>query len=332
VSKKTVPASVETDTPQQSDLFVCSNGSWTLKDDLATMDVPFFSLSKSVDTEIRKFTRGNKRTTIIPSAVGAANVFDKDLLLFAFSQIVEAQNKGLPVSRRVKVNSYDFLLGTERGDGGGAFERIIDMLRRLKGTNIETNIPTGGTVETRSFSFIEDYIVLSERKRKVSVPDATGKKSKKEVNNILSFEIILSEWAMNGLMEYEVLTLDRGYFKLEKPNERRIYEIARKHCGHQAVYKENIDDFAEKMGSKGARFKVRSSLKDIIKRDSLPEYHLALDDSKKVDDVVIYTRNQHTMSKYIIEKDLFKWYEALYRYDNWNKKADIANSSDRASI
>lgn len=304
---------------EQSSLFVAELTNWPAKDDLASMDVPIFSLSRSGDTEIRKYTRGNRKTTIIPSAAGAATVFDKDLLIYAVSQIIEARNRGLPVSRRVKINSYDFLISTERGDGGSAFDRIIDMLRRLKGTNIETNIPTGNQTTTQSFSLIEDYTVLSEKKRIVEVPGATGKGGdKKEVSRVLSFEIVLSEWLMQGLMQYEVLTIDKGYFKLGKPNEKRIYEIGRKHCGHQAMWKENIDDFAEKTGLKGPRFKVRAALKEIIKRDPLPEYHLALTTSEP-EEVVIYTRNQAMLSKYIITNDRYAWYDSLCRHDNSEK-------------
>ncbi|MCA9184408.1 MAG: replication initiator protein A [Pirellulaceae bacterium] len=31
-----------------------------------------------------------------------------------------------------------------------------------------------------------------------------------------------------------MLTLHRDYFRLRKPLERRVYEIARKHCGPKA--------------------------------------------------------------------------------------------------
>ncbi len=37
-----------------------------------------------------------------------------------------------------------------------------------------------------------------------------------------------------AIKAHEVLTLPPDYFRLRKPTERRIYEIARKHCGKQA--------------------------------------------------------------------------------------------------
>jgi hypothetical protein len=42
-----------------------------------------------------------------------------------------------------------------------------------------------------------------------------------------------------GVQRYqgkEVLTLHRDYFRLRKPLERRMYELARKHCGQQATW------------------------------------------------------------------------------------------------
>lgn len=303
-------------TAEQAKLFVCEYTNWPAKDDLASMDVPIFSLSKNGDTKIRKFIRGNRSTTIIPSSVGAATVFDKDLLIYAASQIIEAKNQGKPVSRTVRVESYDFLVATERSDGGAAFDNIIDMLRRLKGTNIESSVPTGGIVQTQSFSLIEDYKIISEKKR-TTVQSKVGKLSKvKETNKVLSFEFVLSEWLMNGLLNFEVLTLDHGYFKLSKPVEKRLYEIGRKHCGAQATYKENIDDFAEKVGLKGPRYKVRAMLKEIIRRDPLPEYHIALDETKALDDVVFYSRNTVLVSRHLIAHDLLTWYNELFRHDN----------------
>jgi plasmid replication initiation protein len=44
----------------------------------------------------------------------------------------------------------------------------------------------------------------------------------------------LSDWVFNAVAAREILTLSRDYFRLRKPLERRLYELARKHCGQQA--------------------------------------------------------------------------------------------------
>lgn len=56
------------------------------------MEFPIFSLAKNKDIETREYRRGNRVVRVIPSSVGAATVFDKDLLLYIASQLIEAKN------------------------------------------------------------------------------------------------------------------------------------------------------------------------------------------------------------------------------------------------
>ena len=77
------------------------------------------------DTKTREeYRRGAKVVRVIPSSVGAATVFDKDLLLYIASQIVEARNQERAVSRTVQIESIDFLVGTERGDGRASLSAL----------------------------------------------------------------------------------------------------------------------------------------------------------------------------------------------------------------
>lgn len=311
----------------QGDLFTCEIANWPIKDDIASMEFPLFSLAKRKDTKTREYRRGNKTVRIIPSSVGAATVFDKDLLLYIASQIVEARNQGLMPSRSVKISSIDFLLGTDRGDGAGSYERILDMLRRLRGTTIETNIPTGidKVTQTDGFAMIDTYTVLSGKKivRKV-LDKQTGKHKEVEVEKVFSFTVKISEWLYNGLMNFEVLTLDRGYFKLSSSIERRLYEIARKHCGDQAMWKINIDLLAEKIGTSQDRFRVREDIRKAIAEDALPQYRVALDSRAAPDDVVFYTRSTSKLSMELMRTNCASWYATLERHDNqdkWRKPA-----------
>lgn len=298
-------------------LFACDIANWPVKDDIASMEVPIFSLAKQKDTKTREYRRGAKVVRIIPSSVGAATVFDKDLLLYIASQIVEARNQARPVSRTVQIESIDFLTCTERGDGRASFERIIDMLRRLRGTTIETNIQTGGVRQTHGFSLIDTYNILSEHKRSEAHHDPeTNKSVRKNISRVIRFSVTISEWLYNGLMNYEVLTLDRGYFRLSKSIERRLYEIARKHCGDQALWKLSIDLLAEKIGTTQERYRFRDELRQAITGDRLPEYHLALDTRKNPDEVVFYTRNASKLAQELIRRQHYEWFHQLERHDN----------------
>ncbi|KZZ22959.1 hypothetical protein A3753_20300, partial [Sulfitobacter sp. HI0082] len=71
-----------------------------------------------------------------------------------------------------------------------------------------------------------------------------------------------------------VLTLSRDYFGLRKPLERRLYELARKHCGHQRSWQVSVETLLKKSGSNSPRRVFRKMIRDIIAADHLPDYQL----------------------------------------------------------
>lgn len=291
--------------PQQLELVLADMVDVAPKDDLASMEIPLYSLSKNKDTETRVYQRGNRSVRIIPSGEGAATVFDKDLILYVASQLVERMNRKLPVSPTVQIQTYDFIKATDRDDSRGGYENILGMLRRLRGTTIETNIPTGGERQADGFSLITNYSVISGKR-------SFNKKKGENVERVLSFTVTLSDWIYNGLLELEVLTLDRRYFQLGKAIERKLYEVARKHCGtDKAMWEVGIDLLAEKIGFRRDRPKFRSELRAIIKADTLPEYRMALDQSRRPDMVVFYTRDAAALSKHIRTQGCYDWFRAL---------------------
>ena len=52
--------------PAQGELFVCDIANWPVKDDIASMEVPIFSLAKQKDTKTREYRRGAKVVRVIP--------------------------------------------------------------------------------------------------------------------------------------------------------------------------------------------------------------------------------------------------------------------------
>jgi plasmid replication initiation protein len=52
--------------------------------------------------------------------------------------------------------------------------------------------------------------------------------------------VTLSDWLFRAVLAKSVLTLSRDYFRLRKPLERRIYELARKHCGRQPEWRVSV--------------------------------------------------------------------------------------------
>jgi hypothetical protein len=70
------------------------------------------------------------------------------------------------------------------------------------------------------------------------------------------------------------LSLNRDYFRMRKPLERRIYELARKHCGRQDQWRVSVEVLHRKSGSASPRRVFRAMLREMIEADALPDYHL----------------------------------------------------------
>ena len=67
----------------------------------------------------------------------------------------------------------------------------------------------------------------------------------------------------NAIRAQEVLTLHRDYFRLRKPIERRVYEIARKHCGQQDEWQIGLANLLKKTGSQSPLKRFRQMLRDL---------------------------------------------------------------------
>jgi hypothetical protein len=82
----------------------------------------------------------------------------------------------------------------------------------------------------------------------------------------------------------EVLTLHRDYFRLRKPLERRIYELARKHCGQQDEWSISLEVLKKKCGSGSEDFEFRRLVGMICKEDAqhnhIPDYALSFNGDK----------------------------------------------------
>jgi hypothetical protein len=67
-----------------------------------------FSLSKKPDKRIRHYEHNDISVTITPSVLGLATIWDKDILLYCISVLVEGLNRGRKdVSRTARFAGYD---------------------------------------------------------------------------------------------------------------------------------------------------------------------------------------------------------------------------------
>lgn len=250
------------------DLFICDVLDAIPKDDMASMEHPVFSLSTKPDTRLRRYEHKETIVEIIPSGIGLATIHDKDILIYCISQLVAKMNKGEEPNRSVRVQAFDLLVATNRQTSGEGYRLMSDALTRLRGTTIRTNIKTGGIEQTHGFGLIDEFKI-----RKKSFD-----------GRMLDLEITLSDWVYRSVISKNVLTLHRDYFRLRKPLERRMYELARKHCGVQDEWSIGLSLLQKKCGSSSPERVFRSLVKKVCEHDTahehFPDYAVTITDDK----------------------------------------------------
>lgn len=253
------------------DFFLADLFDYAMKDDGASMEAPIFTLSTKPDLSIWTWTSkdGNKSIKVAPSVLGRATQHDKDVLIYVVSQLTEALNRGREDAKHrvVRFTVYDFLVTTNRGVGGDDYQRLQEAFERLRGTSITTDIKTGGQRVKEGFGIIDRWKIIEK------APDD---------ERMIAVEVTLSEWLYNAVSAFEVLTIHPDYFRLRKPLARRLYELARKHCGHQTSWVIGLELLRDKSGSKSNIKEFRRMVRAIEADDSLPEYRLVVGANDKV--------------------------------------------------
>lgn len=245
----------------QKDFFVLDLADVVPKDDTASMEHPVFSLSTKPDMRYLHYEGGGVKLEIEPSGRGLPTIFDKDILIFCVSQLMKMKNKGMIVGKKVRFSARELSIATNRPIGGNHYKRLEQAFSRLRGTNFKTTIRTGGKIEKRIFGLI----------------DEGGFVMKDDGTMRLDYcEVVLSDWIMRALESNEVVTISPDYFRLRRPLERRLYEIARKFCGNQKRWNISLDNLQAKTGSNAPLKRFRLNLRQIIEGDHTPFYRFEL--------------------------------------------------------
>lgn len=245
------------------------------KDDMASMEHPVFSLATKPDMRILHYEHNGNSITIKPGADGLATIYDKDVLLYCASYLRTAIQEGYEPNQRIQFTAHDLLISTNRGTDGRNYENLQKALERLSGTRIQTNIKTGGLQIESGFGLVDAWHIVKE------TPNG----------RMIAVEVKLSDWFYHAVVANELLTINRDYFRLRKPIERRIYELARKHCGDQTSWKISLGTLQKKIGTTAPIRKLRVPLLELTTTDHLPDYSVALDD----DDIITFTNRRRTI-------------------------------------
>lgn len=264
----------------QPDFFICDIFDAAPKSDTASMEHPLFTLSTKPDYTPRAYKNGDKELKLGPSPIGLATVHDRDILIYCISQCMARLNSSQPVHKTMRFNAHDLLKTTNRATNDRGYELFRAALKRLQGTQIETNITTGGKEQWEVFSFIDNAKTIKESRD----------------GRMQAIEITLSDWVFNAIHEKsgDILTISRDYFRLRKPLERRLYELARKCCGQNAKWRFKVETLHHRTGStstlKEFRRMVKAIIEDHAKHGHIPDYSFELEG----DLVTIRPRRQFT--------------------------------------
>ena len=249
----------------QKDLFVCDIVDAVPKADMASMENPVFTLSTKPDFKPRRYQRGENFIEVSPSRYGLATVHDRDVLIYCISQCVAALNEGRKVSRALRFKAHDLLVATNRQTSGQGYQLLKDALRRLQGTQIETNIRQGSKEYFKVFGLIEAAEIVRETRD----------------GRMQDVEVTLSDWVFDAIENNNVLSLSKYYFFLRKPLERRLYELGRKHCGTQSRWLCGLGLLRDKCGSTSTVKEFRRLLSKIIEDDAahdhMPDYRMTIE-------------------------------------------------------
>jgi plasmid replication initiation protein len=206
----------------QVDVFAPLFSDIASRDAHETMEMPFFSLSKNPRFKAIRYKNEARGIEVIVTGgepIGIATIWDKDILIWAVSQIREAIDRGETPSRTIYFHPYQLLKAVRRGTRGQDYERLERAMARLSNTAIFTTVRQQHFTTKRGFHWLEGYGTAKDNK--------TGETAG-------MWSITLANWMYQAAAQQTlVLTLDDDYFLLTGGLERWLYLIARKHGGRQ---------------------------------------------------------------------------------------------------
>ena len=119
--------------------FVVATGDAAPRDQRDLMERPFFSLAKTPRTKPILYKAADVEVQVLAMPEhGMATIWDADVLIWAASQIVAAENDGLRTSRFFRFTPYHLLRAIGRPTGNRQYVLLKAALARLQSTVIAT--------------------------------------------------------------------------------------------------------------------------------------------------------------------------------------------------
>lgn len=260
------------DHEKQLDLFTPPLADLTLKDELSIIDIAPFGLAKSPRFDSIKYELKNANITVTGSnEYGIATIYDYDIVLYMVSHLAhqmelikqkakKGESAPLP-PRTFRPDITAMLNFCRRQKGGRQAKELEQALLRLKFTGIVIQATDENYRRTGTFSYIEDFAVISRTK--------TG--------SIADISMAIPRWIYDSIVrptKPNILTLDRAYFLLKEGMHRFLNRFARQRAGYTQA-KVPVADVHYHSGSKQSLKYFTRDLKTAIKKlekDPLPNY------------------------------------------------------------
>ena len=243
-----------------------------VKNDRHTMEHPFFTLSTKPDVRTVVYNRDGISIKLNPhNELGLPTMMDKDILLYVGSLMMAEINKGRTPPKTLRFSAHDLMVTTNRPTDGHAYRLLKNAFERTTGCLITTDIKTNEIRQSSGFHILESWNIIEKSR---------------DNRRMVRLEVTVSDWFYNALLGREVLTINRDYFRLRKTLERRLYELARKHCGRQPKWEIGLENLKDKCGARSPLKYFRFQVRGIIDTDKVeghfPDYRITLDANDKV--------------------------------------------------
>lgn len=257
---------------KQGDLFQLASPLYgDVQGERTVAEFPFFALSKKAHMTPMVFENGDARIEINPSKTGVATIYDKEILLYIASLMAERMERGEQVDRVMSFTANDLFRVTSTNASARSYTSLKASLNRLQGTQIITNIETGGEGSDSAFSWL-----LKADIKYAKLP--TGERRVKRI------EVMVCDWLYRAILaDRRIAAYHLDFFKLG-PIERRLYELAKFNCADGEGFEVDMEALAARVGcatdKRGLEY-LKKHLREVAEQQSLPEYGLTLVEEKQ---------------------------------------------------
>jgi hypothetical protein len=234
---------------------------------------PFFDLTRIPRRhriDYRETLGGEHVEVEVTSAKGIATIYDRDLLVYVGSLLRQRIQDNPELSRNPKnadhrtfhFSLHDFCEATSRSRGDG-YERIDQVVERLRATLIRTTIRAGGERTRGWFSWLTDGTYVRTR------DDDEDREGNAHVC------AVLCEWLFKAILrDGDLLAIPPNYFQLA-PIERRLYDLAHVQCDGGDQWMTTIGLLQAKTGSDMLARHFKTYLSN-VGATGLPDYEIVL--------------------------------------------------------